>query len=352
LEFVTLGDGELYPLKEIDLEIDCQNFVLLLPGFVASLKFELFENGNLTEKKSSIITLTSKNRLKIRSFFKRHGNFDLKNFSLLIKDFFGLTIYEINLNFNHTISIKPYFLKEIEMPIFTSEGGDRVIQSVKKINSQDFFDNRKYYPGDDIRRINWKVFAHIDELHVRQEEKIPPKIGEVSLYFLPYSDNCYEYEYICSLFLSTAHFLIKNGYSLKIFTPQKKIVEPQNEKDIYEIINNGYFKFDDKIDFTDSVVFCSFFQMDLLINKMGINNSFFSLSYFNSKINNRYLFELIIKVSKYDNLLKEIYNTILVKKNTNRREKRLKSLEETIRAKNSLVDVYETKSEDAIFKIV
>jgi len=33
---------------------------------------------------------------------------------------------------------------------------------------------RKYFPGDDIRKVHWKVFAHTSELFLRIGEEIPP----------------------------------------------------------------------------------------------------------------------------------------------------------------------------------
>ncbi|HOV15824.1 MAG TPA: DUF58 domain-containing protein, partial [Spirochaetota bacterium] len=293
LEFFTIGDGVIHPLKKTTLEIECKNLIPLFPGFFSLISFNLFEQGKIIKKYTSLTSEIAKNKIRIDVIFDRHGKFELKDFSFLIKDFFGLSIYEIKINFTHQLNVMPYFLNEIEIPIFTSEGGERIIQSIKKINSQDFFDNRKYYPGDDFRRINWKVFAHSNELHIRQEEKIPPKVGEIFLIFLPYSLINIEYEYICSIFLSTVYFLLKNNYSVKVLTPQNKVMTIDDEKDIYEIINSSYTPFSDAVDLKEKIVFCSFYQLQMIVSNSKTKDTFFAASFYNVPINNNEVLESV-----------------------------------------------------------
>ena len=40
--------------------------------------------------------------------------------------------------------------------------------------TDDLTEQRPYIPGDDPRRINWKLYSHAGELFVRQEERAPP----------------------------------------------------------------------------------------------------------------------------------------------------------------------------------
>ena len=169
----------------------------------------------------------------------------------------------IKCDFNNIIFIYPYFSKSEYIPFFLDKGGEEVLQSVVKVNSTDFFENRKYYPGDDTRRINWKIFAHSGELHIREVEKIPPKIGRISILFTPYSDNFYEYEYISSLFLSTVHFLLKFNFQVKIFYPNNvngSLIDKTKEKEFNNIINNSYYPIDYNLNtrLKNIVVFSSF----------------------------------------------------------------------------------------------
>ncbi len=44
--------------------------------------------------------------------------------------------------------------------------------------SDDLYETRNYQPGDDPRKINWKVYAHSGELSIRQGELLPPPADE------------------------------------------------------------------------------------------------------------------------------------------------------------------------------
>ena len=47
--------------------------------------------------------------------------------------------------------------------------------------SEDLHETRLYQPGDDPRRVNWKVYAHSGELAVREGELLPPPKSEYAL---------------------------------------------------------------------------------------------------------------------------------------------------------------------------
>lgn len=47
--------------------------------------------------------------------------------------------------------------------------------------SEDLHETRLYQPGDDPRRVNWKVYAHSGELAVREGELLPPPKSEYVL---------------------------------------------------------------------------------------------------------------------------------------------------------------------------
>ncbi|GEM_PF-3463557 len=60
----------------------------------------------------------------------------------------------------------------------TSSGRPRILE--------DRFDARPYYPGDDIRHINWKLLAHSGQLILRTEESTPPPHDEITIVFDPW----------------------------------------------------------------------------------------------------------------------------------------------------------------------
>lgn len=44
--------------------------------------------------------------------------------------------------------------------------------------SDELYESRPYMPGDDPRKINWKVYAHIGDLSIRQGDLLPPPASE------------------------------------------------------------------------------------------------------------------------------------------------------------------------------
>lgn len=51
------------------------------------------------------------------------------------------------------------------------------------LRSEELYETRQFRPGDDRRKINWKVFAHSGELTTREGELLPPPSREYSIVF-------------------------------------------------------------------------------------------------------------------------------------------------------------------------
>lgn len=49
--------------------------------------------------------------------------------------------------------------------------------------SEDLYENRNYIPGDDPRKINWKIYSHTGVLALREGELLPPPNTEYTLRF-------------------------------------------------------------------------------------------------------------------------------------------------------------------------
>ena len=63
-----------------------------------------------------------------------------------------------------------------------SLGGSGPAEQRSHRRSEELFDLRKYQTGDDPRRIHWKLFAHLEELFIRQGEEEPPPSGEFPVF--------------------------------------------------------------------------------------------------------------------------------------------------------------------------
>jgi hypothetical protein len=56
----------------------------------------------------------------------------------------------------------------------SQEGGEEEKKNSRRRRSEELLEIRKYFPGDDIRKVHWKVFAHTSELFLRIGEETPP----------------------------------------------------------------------------------------------------------------------------------------------------------------------------------
>ena len=52
--------------------------------------------------------------------------------------------------------------------------------------SEELYETRAYLPGDDPRKINWKIFAHTGELSIREGELLPPPSSEYVIIVNPH----------------------------------------------------------------------------------------------------------------------------------------------------------------------
>jgi hypothetical protein len=63
-----------------------------------------------------------------------------------------------------------------------AKGGDWDRRDVPAIErTDDLIDHRPYVPGDDPRRINWKLYSHGSELFIRQGEREPPPHSNITI---------------------------------------------------------------------------------------------------------------------------------------------------------------------------
>jgi hypothetical protein len=55
-----------------------------------------------------------------------------------------------------------------------ASGGDEKRAGTQNLRTDNLIEHRPYMPGDDPRRINWKLFGHAGDLFVREGEREPP----------------------------------------------------------------------------------------------------------------------------------------------------------------------------------
>ncbi|MDR3334438.1 MAG: DUF58 domain-containing protein [Treponema sp.] len=63
---------------------------------------------------------------------------------------------------------------ETAIPVTIRSGGSEQRRAVNYLRTDNLIDHRPYIPGDDPRRINWKLYGHAGDLFVREGEPEPP----------------------------------------------------------------------------------------------------------------------------------------------------------------------------------
>jgi hypothetical protein len=74
-----------------------------------------------------------------------------------------------------------------------ARGGDSNRHDSSSLERTDYLiDHRPYVPGDDPRRINWKLYGHCGELIIRQGEREPPPHSNITILIDSQFDELYE----------------------------------------------------------------------------------------------------------------------------------------------------------------
>jgi hypothetical protein len=120
------------------------------------------------------------------------------------------------------------------------KGGDTLRVGACVLKGENLVDHRPYVPGDDPRRINWKLFSHARELFVRDEERTPPFHSSVLLFLDTRTDDPYTdlarqaVDELCEKALFLVHEWAAQGIDVHIgFTGEK---HPQNRVDFAETL--------------------------------------------------------------------------------------------------------------------
>ncbi|TCW61966.1 hypothetical protein C5O22_04365 [Treponema sp. J25] len=118
------------------------------------------------------------------------GAYEIKKEELVIYDFLGfweLAFPKRKGESAPALLVRPLAREVAFSPPFVV-GGIRRRESKTVQKTEDLTDHRPYVPGDDPRRINWKLYGHSRELFVRKEETEPPPQSEYVLLLDTYAD--------------------------------------------------------------------------------------------------------------------------------------------------------------------
>ena len=103
-------------------------------------------------------------------------------------DILGLTAHRLRFPRSDTLTVYPPVRSARELLGLVEQTDESTVDSRRRRRSEELLEARKYYPGDDVRRLNWKVFAHMDELFLRIGEEVPPPESRI-LFILDTTSN-------------------------------------------------------------------------------------------------------------------------------------------------------------------
>jgi uncharacterized protein (DUF58 family) len=101
---------------------------------------------------------------------------------LFVGDVFGFFAVRIKIAARHGERLFVYPAVNRERPV-EIRGMDGSGQTVKTalVPNDDLIEQRRYVPGDDPRRINWKLYGHSEELFVREGERRGDPLPEITV---------------------------------------------------------------------------------------------------------------------------------------------------------------------------
>jgi len=112
---------------------------------------------------------------RLKSFsLSRRGWYRAGAAALEFRDVLGFTRGRLRVELNEELRVFPTVLSPEQWLARLEVGGEEEEHLKKRRRSEELLEVRKYYPGDDLRRINWKVYAHLGELFLRIGEETPP----------------------------------------------------------------------------------------------------------------------------------------------------------------------------------
>ncbi len=106
-----------------------------------------------------------------------------------------------------------------------------------------FRDHRMYAPGDDIRSIDWRVYARTDKLHVKQYEEDRSLTVHVVLDYsasMNFGERVKKYEYASMLGIGFAYIAWRNNdrFELSTFSDTLQLFKPkQGRKQMVQILD-------------------------------------------------------------------------------------------------------------------
>ena len=221
---LKLSSKGVFPGEKTEAFIKANLPSVRIPGFSyifhATLSWKTRDPVFLIERLD-----TGENRSVLPFRPENRGQFQSGDVRLTLQDLFGFTRSALYLNINENLSVYPR-LRPGARVSFRQQGGNSTEHMKKQKKKDELLEIRKYFPGDDVRKLNWKLFAHIGELYIREGEQTPPPRSNL-LFILDTSRSAILPEVLATRYLdelvetacsTMLQFLLENSTSTLMLT--------------------------------------------------------------------------------------------------------------------------------------
>ncbi|MFQ3621285.1 MAG: DUF58 domain-containing protein, partial [Spirochaetales bacterium] len=170
---------------QIQFPASVLNGLQYVPGVVLRFSYRVFSWNKRVFEWSALLSWHSPFLTHTPTPPPRRGDYIGPVGILGVEDCFGFCLGEIPLTLEERLLVLPKPYPFSLSPLKTAEGGTRFLAPWPLKTRTEELEIRKYIPGDDVRRLHWKLFAHSGELFLRVREEDPPPTETVYLHFDP-----------------------------------------------------------------------------------------------------------------------------------------------------------------------
>ena len=146
---------------------------VLIPGFSVIFSLPLRWHERHIDTVRTVLA-PGRNSKTIAFRAEKRGKYAAHEADLQVRDILGFTSSAVRIPLEETLAVFPRIPGDARPARSAEEGGDSVRFTRHRRRSEELLEVRKYFPGDDIRKLNWKVYAHSSELFLRIGEETPP----------------------------------------------------------------------------------------------------------------------------------------------------------------------------------
>jgi len=169
---LTLPVPGVFAGQEAEARVRAEMPRVAVPGFAVELLLPLHFQGRPPLLLRCPLPRGGSSRV-VRLPCPHRGSYAGSRARLVVADRLGFTRNACGLPLQETLRVYPALTGAAAPQPPSRQGGQR-LQRRRRRPSEELLEVRRYFPGDDPRRLHWKVFAHTRELFLRMGEDSPP----------------------------------------------------------------------------------------------------------------------------------------------------------------------------------